>query len=197
MAYSSSLLLDSQQPLNLGDDDADFGMIGGAEELPDSAADEALEQPQDLKRSALAKHLNPALGAAATLLPHLRWLCACCGIPTAASDDDELRQAGASASGAVRNTPGDANSALTAVANLEEGILKDQPPNVSMAPALTLLFKGEYTSTAASTPPSAAFSLTQASSSSASSGIAVSVPGVLLILRTLIAQARWIPCVWR
>jgi hypothetical protein len=197
-----------------GDDDADFGLLGAedAQMLDQDGADEQQQaQSNELKRSALARHANPALGVAAALLPHLRWLCACCGIPTAASqaEDEEMRQAGVSASGSTRSTPGDANSALTAISNLEAGVLRDQAPGVSMAPALQLLFRGEYTSTAAaaasaSSSSSTPFSLTplstQASGSSASSnnssgssGTAVSVPGVLSILRTLIAQAKMDP----
>ena len=210
--YGSSLLLESQAPPGMGDDDMDFGIMQDEAAMDDAAApadEEVVAETTSMGGSRLARHLNPSLGAAAALLPHLRWLCACCGIATASSssmkgeDDPSGNNGGSGAAGSSHNTPGDANSAVTAIANLEQQVLQDAAAlGGRVAPLLNLLFKGERTSTAASAPPSS-FSLTptgapsssqasSASSSSSGSGsnTAVSVPGVLAILRSLVASNR-------
>lgn len=192
MAYaSSSLLLDSQ----LGE--FDFEAAAEQQQEEDQLQDqlEAEDTRSEVRGATLASHLNPSHGAAGALVPHLRWLCACTGIATAAAASKEAIAAAA----AAHNTPGDANSAITAVANIEQ-VVMDNDGAASIAPLLSLLLLGERTATAAATTTDAdsadSLTLTQSSatsSSSASSGTGVSVPGILSILRTLVSTTRLDP----
>lgn len=209
---SSSLLLDSSSFLDLDaeqmymhmadEEEAGAAMGMGMEE--DAEADTTTTSSRLRASNAPSRHLDPSLGLAATLLPHLRWLCTALAIPLPSSDADAEGATPPSSS-----TPSiDVSSALAAVANLEQTVLSQQTAtSSSLSSVVSVLLHGEAgmrrgrdesaegenvgESGSASSPSLASASQISGSSSGGNGGSTRrGVPGVIGILRTLLQTAQ-------